>query len=123
MDVRPIRTDDDLDWALAQVARYFDDPPPPGSAEADRFDVLSTLIAAYEESRFPIPPADPIEMLQAYMEMTGRTRTELARLLGSRSHASEVMNRRRPLSIEMIRKLHNEWGIPAEILIRPSEAA
>lgn len=85
MDVRPIRSNDDLAWALAEVAPYFDTPPAPGTPEADRFDVLTDLIEAYEDRHFPIPPADPVDVLRFSMEQNGRSQTDLAELLGSRA--------------------------------------
>ena len=119
MDVRPIKTEADLDWALEEVKRYFDVPPPAGSPEADRFDVLSTLIEAYEDEHYPIPVLDPVETIRGYLEMSGRTQADLAVLLGSRSRASEILNRKRALTMEMAQKLNSEWGIPAEALVQP----
>lgn len=124
-DVRPIRDEDDLAWALGEVAAYFDRPPPPGSEEADRFDVLSDLIEAYESRRHPVPLPDPVSLILSFMEATGRTQADLAALLGSKPRASEVLGRKRPLSMGMVRKLNREWGLPADCLIQPgaSEAA
>ena len=119
MDVRPIRTEADLDWALAEVQRYFDTPPLPGSPEADRFEVLSTLIEAYEDEHYPIPLLDPVEAIRGYLEISGRTQADLATLLGSRSRASEILNRKRALTMEMAQKLNREWGVPAEALLQP----
>ena len=90
MDVRPIRTDADLAWALAEIEPYFDREPAPNTPEADRFDVLADLIGAYEDRRFQLDPMDPIEFLHAFMEITGRTQADLSRLLGSRPRASEI---------------------------------
>lgn len=73
MDVRPIRTEADYQWALAEIAPYFDNQPEPGTPEADRFDVLADLIEAYEDRHHPIPEADPVDLLKAHMEATGRT--------------------------------------------------
>ncbi len=119
MDIHPIRTEADYDAALAEIEQYFDREPEPGSAEADRFDVLAALIAAYERVHWPIEPLDPIEAILYCMEQRGYTQSELAALLRSRSRASEILNRRRPLTLDMIWKLHREWGIPAESLVRP----
>ena len=77
MDVRPIRTDADLAWAIAEVTPYFDEPPAPGTPEADRFAVLSELIEAYENRRFAVEAADPVAFLGAFIAMTGRTQTDL----------------------------------------------
>jgi len=123
MDIRPIKTDVDYEWALAEVTRYFEQQPEPGSIEGDRFDVLSDLIAAYEERHFPLPDADPVEALRAFLEATGRTQQDLAALLGSAPRASEVLRRKRALTVDMIGKLNKEWGIPADVLVRPYRLA
>ncbi|GLK82896.1 XRE family transcriptional regulator [Ancylobacter defluvii] len=123
MDIRPIKTDADYEWALAEVTRYFEQQPEPGSTEGDRFDVLSDLIAAYEERHFPLPDADPVEALRAFLEATGRTQQDLAVLLGSAPRASEVLRRKRALTVDMIGKLSKEWGIPADVLVRPYRLA
>lgn len=117
MDVRPIRTEADYDWALEQVSRYFAHPPVKGSAEGDRFEVLLALLGAYEDEQYPIPVVDPVDMLRYQMELKGRSQTDLATVLGSRARASEVLNRKRPLSLEMIARLRKEWGISADLLI------
>ncbi|MBL3576132.1 XRE family transcriptional regulator [Rhodovulum sulfidophilum] len=119
MDVRPIRTEADHQWALSEIARYFEDQPEPGTPEADRFDVLADLIEAYEDRNFPIEPLEPIDLLKAHMETTGRTQADLANLFGSRPRASEVLNRKRSLTVDMIHKLSSEWYIPADCLVRP----
>lgn len=118
-NIRPIRTEHDLEWALGEVASYFDNPPQKGSAEADRFDVLSDLIEAYESRSFPVEDREPIEFLQGFMEMTGRSQNDLAELFGSRPRASEILNRKRALTVEMIHKLSHEWGLPADCLAKP----
>lgn len=122
-NIRPIRTEADYEWALAEVAAYFDNQPEPGSAEGDRFDVLSTLVDAYESEHFPIPSPDPIETIRAYMDMHGLNQAALAGVMGSRSRASEVLNRRRALTMDMAYRINREWNIPAEILIRPYHLA
>jgi HTH-type transcriptional regulator/antitoxin HigA len=119
MNVRPIRTDADLAWAIAEVTAYFDEPPAPGTLEADRFDVLSELIEAYENRRFAVEAADPVAFLAAFMAMTGRTQTDLARLFNSPSRASEVLRRKRALTVEMIHKLSSAWGVPTDALVAP----
>lgn len=118
-DIRAIRTEDDYDWALAEIEQYFDNEPAPGTAESDRFDILSTLIEAYEATHWVIEPADPVDAIKYTMELAGFTQAELAKLLGSRSRASEILKRKRPLTLSMVNKLHEEWHIPAEALIRP----
>lgn len=118
MDVRPLRTEEDYDWALAEIEQYFQHEPAPSTPRADRFDVLATLIAEYERRHWPIDPPDPGAAIRARMEQAGFTQADLARLLGSRSRASEILSGRRGLTLEQIRRLHEEWHIPAEALIQ-----
>ncbi|MFC0805597.1 MULTISPECIES: helix-turn-helix domain-containing protein [unclassified Sinorhizobium] len=118
-NIRAIRNDDDLAWAIAEVSKYFDNEPEIGTEEADRFDILSTLIEAYENEHYAIEAPEPVDLIKAHMEMFGRTQTDLAELFGSRSRASEVLNKRRALTVDMIRKLHREWGIPSDCLVEP----
>lgn len=122
MDIRPIKTEVDYEWALKEIARYFDREPEPGTADADRFDVLADLIAAYEDRQYPLPHVDPVAVIRHVMEAHGG-QAGLAALLGSRSRASEVLNRKRPLSLDMIRVLQKEWNIPAGLLVAPYELA
>ena len=119
MDIRPIRTEADYDWALVEIARYFDNEPLPGTPDADRFDVLADLITAYEARTWPVEAPDPVEAIRAVMTMRGLGQTHLSVVLGSRARASEVLGRRRRLTLEMIHKLSAAWHIPAEVLIRP----
>ncbi|MCK8786734.1 XRE family transcriptional regulator [Roseomonas sp. NAR14] len=123
MDIRPLRTEADYDWALREVESYFDNEPEPGTPEADRFDVLSSLIEAYEAKVWPIEAPDPVDAIRARMEDAGYSQTDLAVLLGSRSRASEILARKRGLTMEQAYKLHTEWRIPAEALIQPLHAA
>lgn len=123
MDIRPIRNEEDYAWALGEIERYFEDQPEPGSAEADRFDVLADLIEAYENRIFPVGPSDPIDVLRFCMEENGRTRKDLAALLGSPSRASEILNGKRRLTVEMIVTLEREWHIPAGALLSRRAAA
>ena len=119
MDVRPIRSDDDLDWAIREISPYFDHPPPAGTPESDRFDVLATLIQAYEDAMHPIETVDPIDCLKYAIQDLGRSQAELAELLGSRSRASEILNRRRALTLEQIQRLSEGWHLPLSVLARP----
>ncbi len=118
-NIRPIRTEEDYNWALAEITRYFDNQPSVGSDEGDRFDVLATLIEAYENEAYPIAPLDPVSAISAHMEMAGLSQVALADLLGSRPRASEILNRRRALTMDMVFRLNKEWHIPAETLIQP----
>ena len=116
MDIKPIRTEADYEAALKGVEKLMESQP--GTPEGDRLDVLVTLIEAYEAKHFPIPePDDPVEVLEYYMESRGISRSELVPFLGSKERVSEVLNRKRGLSLEMIRRLHVGLGIPAELLI------
>ena len=117
-DIRPLRCEDDLTWALNEIAPYFQDSPAPGGPESDRFDVLAALIEAYENKHHPVTPADPVDMLHYAITDLGRSQAELAELFGSRSRASEVLNRKRALTLPMIWRLHQQMGLPAESLIR-----
>lgn len=123
MKIKPIRTKADCDAALRAIEKYFDRPPRKGTPEADRFDVLATLIEAYERKRWPIDPPSPVDAILYRMETAGYTQGDLARLLGSRSRASEVLSRKRPLTLGMIRKLSQEWNIPADCLIEVENRA
>jgi HTH-type transcriptional regulator/antitoxin HigA len=120
MNVRPINSEADYDWALKEIEKYFEREPKRGTPDADRFDVLATLIEAYEAKHWPIDPPDPVEAIRYRMEQAGFKQSDLARLLGSRPRASEIMNRKRSLTMEQALKLHLEWHIPAEVLLRPS---
>lgn len=119
MDIRPLKTEEDYDWALREIERYFVVEPKRGTPEADRFDVLSELIESYESRNWPIEPADPVDAIQYSMDARGLRQTDLAKVIGSRSRASEIMRRKRALTLPMIQRLHREWGIPAEALIAP----
>ncbi len=123
MDIRPIHNEEDLTWALNEVAHYFEHQPVPGSHDADRFEVLTTLIETYENKHWPMPDADPIAILDYAIGEMGRSQAELAELLGSRSRASEVLARRRLLTLDMIRKISAAWDLPVELLAAPYELA
>ena len=120
MDIRPLRTEADYDWALSEISVYFRHEPEPGTPQADRFDVLASLIANYERTHWPIEPPDPGSAIRARMDQAGYSQADLARLLGSRSRASEILSGRRGLTMEQARKLHDAWHIPAEALIQPA---
>ena len=116
MDIKPIRTQADYQAALKEVEKLIDSRL--GTPEGDKMDVLVTLIEAYEAKHFPIPePDDPVEVLQYFMESRGISRSDLIPFLGSKGRVSEVLNRKRRLSQEMIRRLHVGLGIPANLLI------
>ena len=117
-EVKPIRTERDYEAALKEVERLWGAKA--GTPDGDRIDVLATLIDAYEAAHFPFDPPDPIEAIQFRMEQQGLTRKDLEPLIGTRTRVAEVLNRRRNLSIAMIRRLHQRLGISAEVLIRPT---
>jgi HTH-type transcriptional regulator / antitoxin HigA len=117
-NVKPIRTAKDYEAALKDVERLWGAKS--GTPEGDRLDVLATLIDAYEAAQFPMDPPDPIEAIRFRMEQQGLTRKDLEPLIGTRTSVAEVLNRKRNLSIAMIRRLHAQLGISAEVLIRPT---
>jgi HTH-type transcriptional regulator/antitoxin HigA len=122
MDVKPLHNEQDYDWAIREVTRYFDSEPVPGSADGDRFEVLSTLIKEYEDKHFATPHGDPVDVLDFAIESMGKSQTELANLIG-RNRASEILNRIRPLTLDMIRTISKEWNIPIEALTSPYDLA
>ena len=117
-DVKPIRTKADYRHALKEVEGLWGAKL--GTPEGDRLDVLATLIDAYESEHYPMDPPDPIEAIKFRMEQQGLSRRDLEPLIGTRTRVAEVLNRKRSLSISMIRRLHDRLGISAEVLIRPS---
>lgn len=117
MELRPIRTQADYKAALKKISSLLEAPV--GSRETEMLELLSVLVEAYEEEHHPVDPPDPIEAIKFRMEQMGLTRRDLEPYLGSRARVSEVLNRKRHLSVEMIRRLNAGLGIPAEILIRP----
>jgi HTH-type transcriptional regulator/antitoxin HigA len=118
-EVKPIRTRADYKAALAEIEALWGARS--GTPRGDRLDVLATLIDAYEAEHHPIDPPDPIDAIRFRMEQQGLTRRDLEEIIGTRTRIAEVLNRKRPLSIDMIRRLHEPLGIPAEVLIRPSQ--
>ena len=117
--IRPLRNEKDYDAALADIERYFVKPPKRGTPDADRFDLLALVIEDYERKFWPIDPPSPVDAIRYRMETGGFTQSDLGRLLGSRQRASDVLGRKRSLTMQMAWKLHREWGIPAEALIQP----
>jgi HTH-type transcriptional regulator/antitoxin HigA len=117
MNIRPIRTNQDYEQALQQIEALFDAQP--NTPEGDMLDILTTLVEVYETQTHPIAAPDPIEAITYYLESRGMTRRDIEPYIGNRARVSEIINKRRPLTLEMIRKLHDGLGIPAEILIRP----
>ena len=120
-DVRPIRSPADYEEALVEAKKLWGAKS--GTQQGDRLDVLATLIDAYETEHHPMDPPDPIEAITYHMESRGLSRRDLEAYLGSRARVAEVLNRKRPLSLEMIRRLHTGLGIAADILIQPYSLA
>lgn len=117
MNIQPIRTKRDHTKALRELSAYFENEPKPGTEDGDRFEILLTLVEAYEAKRFPIEAPDPIEAIRFRMEQGGLTVKDLVPSIGRPNRVYEVLNRKRGLTIDMIRKLHRNLGIPAESLI------
>lgn len=122
MDVKPLHNEQDYDWAIREITRYFEAEPARGTADGDRFEVLSTLIKEYEDKHFVTPHGDPVDVLHFAIESMGRSQAELAALIG-RNRASEILNRIRPLTLEMIRTISKEWNIPIDALTAQYELA
>ena len=118
MEIRPIKTEADYDAALAEIDQLWGAKE--GTDHGDRLDVLLVLVDSYEAQHHPINPPDPIEAIKFRMEQMNLTRKDLEPLIGSRSRVSEIINRRRPLSLPMIRRLHQSLHIPLESLIYDS---
>jgi HTH-type transcriptional regulator / antitoxin HigA len=116
--IKPIKTEADYDAALIEIDTLMDAASE--TPEGDRLDIFVTLVEAYEAQHWRILPPDPIEAIKLRMQQHGLTRHDLEKVLGSRSRVSEVLSRKRPLTLDMIRRLHAQWGIPAESLIRPT---
>lgn len=119
MNIQPIRTESDHKTALCELSAYFENEPVPGTEEGDRFEILATLVEAYEAKYFPIEAPDPIEAIRFRMEQGGLTVKDLVPSIGQPNRVYEVLNRKRGLTIEMIRNLHRNLGISAESLIGP----
>lgn len=117
MEIRPIKTEADYEAALKEIEHLMNSAP--GTPEADRLEILTTLIEAYEERHYPIPAPDPVEAIRYYMESRGLSQKDLEPYIGDRVKVKEVLSRKRPLSIAMIRRLHKGLGISADVLIQP----
>jgi len=124
MHIRPIRTDKDHRAALVEIDKLWGASS--GTPEGDKLDILVTLVETYEERRWPLKrrrPFDPVDVLNYAIEELGHSQAELADILGSRSRASEVLARRRPLTLHMIQKINATWKIPADLLVQPYRVA
>lgn len=117
-ELKPIRSKEDYEKALAEVERLWGAKS--GTSKGDRLGLLATLIDAYEAEHYPMDPPDPVEAIKFRMEQRGLSRKDLEPLIGTQTRVEEVLDRKRSLSIGMIRRLHEHLGISAEVLIRPS---
>lgn len=121
MGVRPIRTEADYEATLAEIDRLWGARP--GTTEGDLLDVLAILVEHWEELHYPIPRPDPIEAIQFCLDRQGLDAKSLVGVIGSRSRVFEIMNRKRNLTLPMIRALHERFGVPLEVLIQPNHTA
>ncbi|VVN85916.1 helix-turn-helix domain-containing protein [Pseudomonas fluorescens] len=123
MNIRPIHTAEDYRTALKDVSALFDNEPEPGTPEGDYFDIMITLIEAYEAKQFPVDLPNPIDAIKFRMEQSGLSAADLAPAIGRTNRVYEVLNGKRALTLPMIWKLHDLFGIPAESLIKPMKQA
>jgi len=122
MEIHPIRNDEDHAAAIREIEKLWGAET--GSEEGDKLDILATLVEKYEERRWPnVDVSDPIDLLNYAITEFGHSQAELADLLGSRSRASEILNRRRPLTVEMIHSISEAWKISADLLVKPVRVA
>lgn len=119
MNIRPIHSKADYKAALRQLSAYFDNEPTPGTPQGDHFEVLMTLVEAYETRHFPVDLPDPVEAIKFRMEQAGLTPKDLVPAIGRLNRVYEILARKRPLTLAMIWRLHEEFGIPAASLISP----
>lgn len=117
MDIRPIHTEADHKLALKEISALMVADPDLGTPDGDRLDILTTLVQAYEAKHFPISAPDPVEAIKFRMEQSDLSVKDLEPLIGKSNRVYEVLNRKRPLTLTMIRKLHQGLGIPAQVLI------
>lgn len=116
MDIRAIHTHEDYEWALQEIDQLMDAAL--NTPDGDRLDILTTLVDVYEKQYFPIDDPDPIEAIKFRMEQQGLTPKDLVPYIGQRSHVYEVLNKKRPLSMKMAKKLHKYMNIPARIFLQ-----
>jgi HTH-type transcriptional regulator / antitoxin HigA len=121
MDIRPIRTEADYQAALAEISALMDAVP--GSADEDRLDILATLVEAYDALHYPIEAPDPISAIEFMMVQKGLDRRDLEPAIGGRGRVSEILTRKRPLTLPMIRALAPLLSLPADVLIQSYETA
>ncbi len=122
MDIRPIHTEADYQATLEAISALMEADPDPGTPEGDRLDILTTLVQAYEATHVPITAPDPVEAIKFRMEQSGLSVKDLEPILGKSNRVYEILNRKRPLTLAMIRRLHKNLGIPANVLIAETAA-
>jgi len=117
MELRPIKTESDYQNALTEIEELFDAEP--NSSELDRLDILTTLVEAYEQQHHPIDAPDAISAILYYLEARGLSHQDLAASIGDREQVTAILNKQQPLNLDTIRRLNQDFGIPAEVLIKP----
>jgi HTH-type transcriptional regulator/antitoxin HigA len=122
MDIRPIHTDADHKATLKEITALMESDPDAGTPEGDRLDILVTLVQAYEAKHFPITAPDPVDAIKFRMDQSGLSIKDLESSIGKSNRVYEVLSRKRPLTLAMIRRLHRNLGIPAEVLIAQTAA-
>jgi len=122
MNIRPIHTEADYKAALKAISVLMDSDPDSGSPEGDRLDILATLVQAYEAKHFPVTAPDPVEAIKFRMDQSGLSVKDLEPIIGKSNRVYEILNRKRPLTLAMIRRLHHSLGIPADVLIAQAMA-
>ena len=118
MDIKPIRTDRNYKAALEEIGDLMEQDPELGTPDGDRLDILSTLVQVYEQRQFPMDLPDPVEAIKFRMDQQGLKPKDLEPMIGQLNRVYEVLNRKRPLTMAMVWRLHTGLGIPAESLIR-----
>jgi HTH-type transcriptional regulator/antitoxin HigA len=122
MDIRPVHTEADYKATLKEISALMESDPESGTPEGDRLDILTTLVQAYEAKYLPISAPDPVEAIKFRMDQAGLSVKDLETIIGKRNRVYEVLNRKRPLTLAMIRRLHHSLGIPADVLIAQTVA-
>jgi HTH-type transcriptional regulator / antitoxin HigA len=117
MDIRPIHTPTDYEATLKEISALMESDPELGTLQGDRLDILTTLVQAYEAKHHPITAPDPVEAIKFRMEQSGLSVKDMEPIIGKSNRVYEVLNRKRPLTLAMIRRLHQSLGIPADVLI------
>jgi HTH-type transcriptional regulator/antitoxin HigA len=122
MNIRPVHTEADYKATLKEISALMEPDPDPGTPEGDRLDILTTLVQAYEARHTPITAPDPVEAIKFRMDQGELSVKDLETIIGKSNRVYEVLNRKRPLTLAMIRRLHHSLGIPADVLIAQTVA-